>query len=210
MTVADAATLPGDPQPPSGLPAERYGRSASTRARAAERTRERLLDAGLRLAERTGLASMSVNLLVAEADLSKGTFFHHFGDRAGYLLALHRGFHDRLLAEIEAARGSLPAGRERLLAGSTVYLDACLCARGVKALLLEARAESLIATEVMRRNEQTAKLCEPDFRAIGWQRPAESGRLWVAMVAEVALAELAAGRRQARIRRALEQFTDKC
>ncbi|MGW4351057.1 hypothetical protein ACWELJ_03100 [Nocardia sp. NPDC004582] len=49
----------------------------------------------------------------------------HGGDRsrANYLLALHREFHERLQADIDAAIAPHPPGRTRLLAGSTAYLD---------------------------------------------------------------------------------------
>jgi len=175
----------------------------------AARTRQALIDAGLRLAERTGLAGLSINLLVEEAEVSKGTFFHHFGDRAGYLVALHRDFHDRVHAEILYAIEDLDPGKDRLLTGVRTYLDACLRDRGVRALLLEARAEPLIASEVSARNAGSAKLCEPDFRAMGWARPRENARLWVAMAAEAALVELDARRRVARIRAALADFIDR-
>lgn len=179
------------------------------RQESAARTRHALIDAGLRLAERTGLGGLSINLLVEEARVSKGTFFHHFGDRASYLVALHRDFHDRVLTEILAAIDGLEPGSDRLLTAAMTYLDACLRDRGVRALLLEARAEPLIASEVSARNARNAKLCEPDFRAMGWPRPRESARLWVAMAAEAALVELAARRRIPRTRAALVDFVDR-
>jgi AcrR family transcriptional regulator len=176
------------------------------RKAAAARTRERLIDAGLRLAERTSLNGLSINLLVVEAGVSKGTFFHHFGDRTSYLLALHRGFHERLLEEMHAATTDLPPGRERLLTAAATYLDACLRDRGVRALLLEARAEPPIVNEVRARNRSTAELIEEDFHAIGRTHPRETARLWVALVAEAALVELDAGAPDPGVRAALAEF----
>ncbi len=75
----------------------------TTRRQRAAATREHLVDAGLRLAEHTGLAGMSINHIVERAGVAKGTFFHHFPDRAGFLVALHREFHERLFAEITDA-----------------------------------------------------------------------------------------------------------
>lgn len=172
----------------------------------AARTRAALVDSGLKLAERLGLAGVSVNVLVAELGVSKGTFFHHFGTRANYLLALHREFHDRLQTDIEAAIASLPPGNDRLRAASIAYLDACLRDRGVKALLLEARAEPLITDEVSARNTDNAALIEPDFEILGWTHPEQAARLWVGLVAEAALQELHAGREQQSVRDALWQF----
>ena len=125
------------------------------------RTREALIDAGLRLAERTGLTGLSVNLIVAEAGVAKGTFFHHFGDRASYLLALHREFHERLATQIQAAIAGMSPGRDRLIAVANTYLDGCLRDRGVRALLLEARAEPAVTDEITRRNKPAPSCVDP-------------------------------------------------
>src|SRR5690242_18552762 len=117
------------------------------RQASAERTRERMIDAGLDLAEQTSLAELSVNLIVAEAGVAKGSFFHHFGDRTGYLIALHRRFHEQLLLETQLATENLQPGRERLRVGAGAYLDVCLRDPGGRALVLEARAEPEIVDE---------------------------------------------------------------
>jgi TetR/AcrR family transcriptional regulator, transcriptional repressor for nem operon len=186
--------------------ARRTQMERTSRQEAAERTRRTLIDAGLRLTEQTGLAGLSVNRLVEEAGVAKGTFFHHFGDRAGYLTALHRDFHDRLMAEILAAIDGIPPGPERLLKAAHTYLDACLRDRGVRSLLLEARAERPVAEEVQARNAAAAELCEPDFEAMGWPHPLRCGRLWVAMCAEGAIVELEAAGRERATRAALARF----
>ncbi|HEX4723211.1 MAG TPA: TetR/AcrR family transcriptional regulator [Pseudonocardiaceae bacterium] len=169
-------------------------------------TRRLLVDAGLRMAERTGLPGLSVNVIVAEAGVAKGTFFHHFGDRSGFLVAVHREFHDRLFAEVTEAVGHLPPGRERLLASTVSYLDICLRRRGIRALLLEARAEPAIAEAIAERNKQVVQLTKPDFAAMGWSRAAEGAALWTGLVVEAALLELAAGRQRPPIREALARF----
>ncbi|WP_285778943.1 TetR/AcrR family transcriptional regulator [Microtetraspora sp. NBRC 13810] len=178
----------------------------TSRSAAAARTRDRLIEAGLRLAERTGLAGLSVNLLVDEAGVSKGTFFHHFRDRASYLLALHGGFHDRLLAEMLTAIEGMTPGAERLFAAAETYLEGCLRDRGVRALLLEARAEAPIAEVVRARNAQGAELCAADFKAMGRPYPLDAARLWVGMVAEAALVELDEGGRRPATRAELKRF----
>jgi TetR/AcrR family transcriptional regulator, transcriptional repressor for nem operon len=194
-------------QGPAGDPLERgLGVSMSSRQDRANATRQDLIDAGLRLAERMGLTNMSVNLIVGEAGVAKGTFFHPFTDRAGFLLALHREFHDRLFAEINEAIRDLTPGRDRLVRAAYAYLDGCLRDRGVRALLLEARAEPLIGQAVLDRNEQVSHLIRPDFAAMGWPHPAESGRLWTGLVVEAALVELQTGGRQTAVREALTQF----
>jgi TetR/AcrR family transcriptional regulator, transcriptional repressor for nem operon len=187
---------------PSTVPAMPKG----GRKEAMARTRESLIDAGLRLAERTGLAGMSVNLIVGEAGVAKGTFFHHFGDRASYLLALHREFHDRLGAQMQAAVTAIPPGRRRLIIGANTYLDGCLRDRGVRALLLEARAEPAVTDEIKHRNKAGAELFQPDFAALKRPHPYESAQLWVGMLAEAALIEHQAAKALPGIRKALERF----
>jgi AcrR family transcriptional regulator len=169
-------------------------------------TRQHLVDAGLRMAARTGLTGLSVNVIVEEAGVAKGTFFHHFGDRSGFLVAIHREFHDRLFAEISPTIAHLPAGRDRLLTGSAAYLDICLRHRGIRALLLEARAEPAVADAIAERNKQVGALIKPDFTAMGWPHPADGAALWNGLVVEAALLELAAGRRRPTIREALARF----
>lgn len=178
----------------------------TVRQRRAAATREQLVNAGLSLAERTGLAGMSVNLIVAEAGVAKGTFFHHFRDRSEFLLALHWEFHDRVFARIGPVVAGMPPGRDRLLAAAGAYLDDCLRHRGVRALLLEARADPTIIGAIAERNEQVIRLIGPDFTAMGWAHPAQSAALWISAVVEAALRELDAGGYQAAIRAALAQF----
>jgi TetR/AcrR family transcriptional repressor of nem operon len=170
------------------------------------RTREALIDAGLRLAERTGLTGLSVNLIVADAGVAKGTFFHHFGDRATYLLALHREFHERLVTQIQAAIAGMSPGRDRLITVANTYLDGCLRDRGVRALLLEARAEPAVTDEITRRNNASAEICRADFSALRSPHPYESAQLWVGMVAEAALIEHQAATALPALREAVGQF----
>jgi len=178
----------------------------TARQASAIRTREALINTGLRLAERTSLAGLSINLLVEEAGVSKGSFFHHFGDRATYLLALHREFHARIFAEILDAVDGMDPGAERLRAASHTYLDACLRDHGVRALLLEARAERTITDEIRARNRATAEFFKTDFEAMDWPDPYESALLYVGLVAEAALIELDAGGRKPAIRAAITRF----
>jgi TetR/AcrR family transcriptional regulator, transcriptional repressor for nem operon len=177
------------------------------RQAAAAETRQRLVDAGLRLAEQTGLMGLSVNLLVEEAGVSKGSFFHHFGDRASYVIALHREFHDRLFAQIREAMADLEPGAARLDTAARTYLDTCLEHRGVRALLLEARADPQIAEEIAARNTASAAQVVDDFTALGWPDPKQTARLWVGLVAEAALLEHASSRRDHKLRRALAELT---
>ena len=162
----------------------------TARAVAKERTRDSLLSAGFVLAETTGLEGLSVNALVDTAGVSKGTFFHHFGDRTSYLVALHRQFHDGIFDEVQRAVATMPPGRDRLATMSTTYLDVCLRNRGVRALILEARGQLPIQDEIKRRNDSNVDFITIDFATMQWPRPRAAARLWIAANAECALIEL--------------------
>jgi AcrR family transcriptional regulator len=176
---------------------------------AAERTRGALLDAGLAVAERVGLAGMSVNRVVAAAGVAKGTFYVHFPDRGEFLRALHARFHDQVTRVVVESIEGMEPGPDRLRRGMGTYLDACLQAGGVKALLLEARNDGTVADQVALRNDAFAELAAPDLRAMGWQHPAAAARLLIAMSAEVALVELAYGRRDSISRRVLWRMLER-
>lgn len=173
-------------------------------ARPAGPGRTALLDAGRRLLadDRGGttIGTLSVNAVVAEAGMSKGAFFQHFPARRDYVLELHRSYHDELTARILAATAGLPPGGERLAAGMTTYLDACLETRSTKTMLFDARADADLAPEVARRNAQLAEVAAADVAALGWTDADSIARLVVAAVAEVALVEAATGRRHRRLR----------
>jgi len=171
-------------------------------------TYDLLLQAGQRLAEQNGLGNMSVDAVVAEANVAKGTFYNHFQDRTAYLVALHAQFHDRLKDFILAATADLDPGAERLRKGSLAYLDGCLQEKAVKALLLEARSIPAIAEQVRLRNADFTRIARLDFEALGWSRPAESARLFVVMTAEAALMELEAGHASSVVREALFRFLE--
>ncbi|MEY9874498.1 TetR/AcrR family transcriptional repressor of nem operon [Streptacidiphilus sp. MAP12-33] len=181
----------------------------TTRAAAAERTRESLLDAGLAIAAEHGLSGMSVNRVVAAAGVAKGTFYVHFPDRGAFLNALHGRFHAQVAEAVGAAMDPLPPGRARLRAGMETYLDLCLRHNGVKAMLLEARSDPRLADQVTARTEVFAAQAEADLRAMGWPDAASAARLVVAMSAELSVAETTTGARDAAGRATLWRLLDR-
>lgn len=170
------------------------------------RTRRALLDAALTLFEREGLAAVSIDAVVREAGVAKGTFYVHFRDRDAFLLEVHRDFHDRLARRIESASERAAPGAERLWLGITAYLDGCLAERGRKALLFDARSESSLGEEVARRNESMAATVARELSAAGHPSPRPTARLVIAMAAEVAFAEMRRGRRDTALREALRRM----
>ncbi|HWS94577.1 MAG TPA: TetR/AcrR family transcriptional regulator [Mycobacterium sp.] len=171
--------------------------------RSPEPGRNALLDAGQRLLGTSDLARISVNAIVAEAGMAKGSFYQHWPSRAEYVRALHARFHDELEESIAAAMADLPPGRNRLAAGMNTYLDGCLAQPATKALLVQSRTEAGLSDLVAARNESAAALVLPDLVALGWSPPEPIAALLVAAVAEIALLELAAGKRDNQLRNGL-------
>ena len=182
------------------------GSTPSVRDASKARTREALLSAGYVLAEKVGLEGLSVNAVVDTAGVAKGTFFHHFGDRNSYLVALHRQFHDRVFDQVQQATAGLAPGRQRLAVMASTYLDCCMANRGVRALIAEARGIIPIQNEIARRNDATVAFLLTDFITLGWPAPRVAARLWIAAVVECALLELDSGQVDADARTAVIAF----
>jgi AcrR family transcriptional regulator len=174
--------------------------------RAAQDTRQALLDAGVAVAARDGLAGMSVNRVVAQAGVAKGTFYVHFSDREEFIDALHEGFHERARASGAAAIEGMPPGPQQLLAAAEAYLDTCLADSAIKALALEARADSSLTDAMAARHERAVLAAVPSFKAMGWPDPRAAAHLLSAMTNEIAVRELDAGRRLPASRRTLARF----
>ncbi len=175
---------------------------------AGSRTREALLDAGVAVAEGHGLTGLSVNRVVAEAGVAKGTFYVHFDDREAFVDALHRRFHSRVQDAVGRATEGVPPGADRIVLGVEAYLDTCLDDRAVKALALEARSDPALGASMSARHERFAATAVSSFKAMGWPDPTAASHLLAAMTAEIAIRELDAGRRLPAARRSLRRFLD--
>lgn len=189
-----------------GGPGARRATGARGADRSGRRTRELLLLAGVTVAEREGLAGLSVNRVVAEAGVAKGTFYVHFEDREAFVDALHEQFHERVLRAVAAAIEGTPAGAQRLLRGIEAYLDVSLRERAIKALSLEARTEGALTAAMSERHELFVATAIPSFKAMGWPDAKAASQLLAAMAAEIAIRELEAKRRLPAARRSLARF----
>lgn len=170
--------------------------------RSAEPGRRALLDAGQRLLASSDLARLSVNAIVAEATMAKGSFYQHWATRHDYLVALHRAFHVQLADAVEAAVEHLSPGLDRIATGMTTYLDRCLACPATKALLVQARTDAELSTHVAACNHEFARMAISDLKALGWEPAEPIAALFVAAVAETALHELTAGHRRDDLRSA--------
>ncbi len=169
-------------------------------------TREALLDAGAALAEEHGLAGVSVNMVVAQAGVAKGTFYVHFKDRAAFVDEMHARFHGRVQVAVDDAVAGLPLGARRLFLAAEAYLDVSLANRGVKALSLEARSDPTVQGSMADRRDRLAAAGVADLRAMGWDDAEAAAQLLAAMTREISVLEFDAGRRLPASRRALKRF----
>lgn len=159
------------------------------------RTREALLDAGELVADRAGLAGLSVAAVVDQAGVAKGTFYVYFPDREAFVDALHQRFYTRVGEAVADAVEGLEPGRELLLTAIEAYLDVCLANHAVKALVFDSRAQGTLTTTMRQREEMFAQLAQPSLKAMGISPAPIAARLFVAMTSEAALIELEAGRK---------------
>lgn len=89
-----------------------------------EPTRDRLLEAAVRVLSKPGGGLVSIEAIAAEAGLTKGAVYHHFADRAELLRAVARRVSpvDEMRAKLEPGM-DLPA-RESLIAIASAYYAA--------------------------------------------------------------------------------------
>lgn len=184
------------------LPARARRRGPGSRADDHHPTRQELLDAAVALAECDGLSALSVARVTAAAGHAKGTFYIHFPDRAAFLVALHRRFHDTLFSQVLNATSTDTPGPERVRRRLLAFLDGCRALPGVRALLRDARAEAPVAAEVSRRNQQAAVVLAADL-AGSCNHPRETAYLLVLAAADLAARESERRRRLPAARHAL-------
>lgn len=92
----------------------------------AERTRQALLDAALRVFGRLGYAPASLDDIACEAGLTRGAIYHHFGGKAELYQALMAELQRPAAALVDAALHDERPPLERLrllLARSLAYLE---------------------------------------------------------------------------------------
>jgi TetR/AcrR family transcriptional regulator, transcriptional repressor for nem operon len=166
-------------------------------------SKEALLRAGGLVAERRGIAGLSVAAVTREAGLAKATFYVYFPDRESFIDALHQRFYKDVNEAVAAAVLGLPPGRAQLLAAIEAYLDVCLENRAVKALVFETRAQSSLTTTMEEREAMFVQLAEPCTRAMKLKPAQVFARLAVALASETALIEMESARKVPGARKAI-------
>lgn len=170
------------------------------------RTRDALIEAGVAVAERDGLAGLSAAAVAREAGVAKGTFYIYFDDRDSFIDGLHQRFYVHVSEAVSLAVERLVPGRELLLAAIYAYLDVCLQHGAVKALVFETRAQGNLTTTMQDREALFARLAQPSIRAMGMRSTAVTARLLVALTSEAALIEMEAARRVPGVRGAIREL----
>jgi len=127
-------------------------------------------------------------------------------DHVDLLVEAHRKLHDYLIETCLAAVADLSPGKDRVMLGTTTFLDRSRHSRTIRGLLSKAQTVPAVLAEVSRRNDQFSKLITPDFAAMGHRQSAQTAQLWVIMAAEVAKAELAADTEFPAMRGALAEY----
>ena len=163
-------------------------RGPGSRADENHPTRLEILNAAIELAERDSLRSISIADVTAAAGHAKGTFYVHFADRTALLVALHRWFHDTVFERVIAGTADDAPGPERARHRLIAFLDACRDLPGVRAVLVDARSEPLIAAEVATRNDQATRVLANDLTD-GGPDPRETARILVLAAADIASRE---------------------
>lgn len=114
-------------------------------------TRERLLDAGTRLARRAGLRALTVRGVCDAVDANPGTFVYHFGTRDAFLAELIERWYAPLMGELT---DTLETGGPPLAQLRTLLLQlaswASANSRFIATLVLDAAAGEKAAQQFLR------------------------------------------------------------
>lgn len=95
--------------------------------------------ATIRFIER-GFAGVAAEELAAEAHLTRGALYHHFGSKEGLFDAVHEALHEEIASHITRAAARARDPWDALVAGSIAFLDACADSRYQRVVLLDAPA----------------------------------------------------------------------
>lgn len=72
----------------------------TSRQRQAEETRQKLLKVSLRLIQEKGFDNVKIEDICRQADASVGSFYHHFKNKAGIVVALYSDVDRHFLSEV--------------------------------------------------------------------------------------------------------------
>jgi AcrR family transcriptional regulator len=111
-----------------------------TQAERSESTRAALLAAATDLFARQGYAATGREQIVADAGVTRGALYHHFGSKLGVFRAVVEDVERNVTERVAFAGMHGPTARERFEAGAREFLDACLEPAVSRILCIEAPA----------------------------------------------------------------------
>ncbi|NGM21370.1 TetR/AcrR family transcriptional regulator [Roseomonas stagni] len=110
------------------------------RAEMVEETRARLMRAARRAFAEQGYAAASMDELTAEAGLTRGALYHHFGDKRGLLQAVVHQIDTEMAARARLAARDAPDAWAALLAEGAAYIEMALEPEVQRIVLLDGPA----------------------------------------------------------------------
>ena len=171
--------------------------------------RYRLLAAGERLAAQRQLPELTAAGLASEAGLPPQAVEQLFGDLDGYLVALQLQFMTQLRDVVLQAATAHAHSAERLREGGIAYLDRCLQQHSLRRWFLQARRQTAVVAEGLRRQDQPYLLMLAlEFKGLNWPHPQAAARLFLAQLQAVGHEEHAVNRALPDLRAALWDFLD--
>ncbi|MDQ0576297.1 TetR/AcrR family transcriptional regulator [Agromyces albus] len=169
-----------------------------TKAEQRERTRVAILEIAARRFAEHGYAGVALEDVVAEAGLTRGALYHHFGSKSGLFRAVVEHAQREVAHAVEVAASGVEAPLESFLAGCRAFLDASLAPEVRRILLVDGPAvlgwddwrEGDLDTSVRLLDEGVAELAEAGV--IGGERLGTVTTMISGALNEVAIANATA------------------
>ncbi len=127
-------------------------KTGRTKAAQRETTTRQLIDIAREHFTRDGYANAATEEIVAQAGVTRGALYHHFGSKEGLFLAVLRAVQREVAAQVAAAADS--AGDDAwdvLKAGCRAFLEASLAPQVRRILLVDAPA--VVGWEAWRQTD---------------------------------------------------------
>ncbi|MDD3763464.1 MAG: hypothetical protein PHP86_09265 [Nevskiales bacterium] len=163
----------------------------------------RLLQAGRRLAGRSGAAHFDRTDICDEAGLPPETVDAAFGDYARFECALLGALLDDVRDTVARVTTNMAPGIPRLKLSIETYLESSLMQPAISAMARRHRNSRSGEAVLRARIAGFTLMMELELCAIGWPHPSETAQLFTQVVLDIAAAEAEARRRQLGLREVL-------
>lgn len=171
-------------------------------------SRQRLLDAGLELAQTARLERLTVAGVCARAGLKAATFHRQFASERAFHVELMQLLYGGVRRSIAKLTYNMPAGLPRMKLAIEAFLAANLARPALRQMALELRSDPAGAEVIRRQVLGFMMMMELELKSIGWPRPVPSARLLTAGIVETTLAEYEAGKALPAFRSTLFDYLD--